>query len=169
MYKLLSKYGLFISIGTAAFLLLIAYIVYAVNGEAYIVTQDGIVIDNSKGLLTLNEGDEYVGSVSGLFSSGYILIVLALLTTLLIFPIKTFKESPKKLIGAGAGVVIIGLCYIIFSSIADTQLTQILQDMETPPSEGDMKFTGGILGTCAAFTVLGVLSLIGSEIYKIVK
>lgn len=156
MYKFLSKYGLAVSLGVALLMIAISGLVYVSNPEAYTISVPG-------------EEDQLVGEVSGLFVSGYILVGLAAISALLVFPVLSVISNPKSAIQVGAGILVVGVIYLVFSSSASTELTPILANLDTVPTEGDLKFTSGVIGTGIALVVLSVVALIGSEIYKIVK
>ena len=156
LYKFLSNYGLAVSVGTAALMILIAGIIYTSNPEAYILELVG-------------EDDIPVGEVGGLFIMGYILIGLASISALLVFPVKALIENPKSGLRVLIGIGVVGLVYLIFSLNADTEISETLSHLDTQPTIGQMEFTAGILGTALVLLILGVISLIGSEIYKLVK
>ncbi len=156
LYKFLSNYGLAVALGVAGLMITIAGIVYASNPEAYILEIAG-------------EENESVGEVGGLFIMGYILVVVAIVSALFVFPVKSLIENPKSGLRVLIGIGVVGLVYLIFSASANTEVTKALSHLEDQPTIAQMEFTGGILGTALVLLILGVISLIGSEIYKFVK
>ena len=169
MYKILSKYGLAISVAVSVAMIALAVLIYSINSEAYILKDSGEIIHNTTGISQIDEGDSFVGDVSGLFQMGYILVFIAVLSALVVFPIRSLIANPKSGLPVVIGIVVVAIIYFVSAAISETTLTQTLLNLDNPPTATDLNFTSGILGTSFVLIILAVLSLIGSEIYKLVK
>lgn len=105
------------------------------------------------------------GSEMGLFDlvEGYVLMIAAL-AIVLIFAVYTLIDEPKKSIRAMIAFAAIVIVFLIAYSTAST-----VNPSEIDVTEKYVRFVGGSLTMLYVIGGLSVLSLVGSEIYSLIK
>lgn len=100
--------------------------------------------------------------------AGYLLVIIGFVLAIIMPLIQSF-DDPKSLLKTAIGVVVIGALFGIAYSMADSEVAaKYTTDPYNITSTGS-KLVGGILITVYALSALALVSIVITEITKIVK
>ncbi len=104
-------------------------------------------------------------STYGLYAA-YILVVLALLLAI-VLPLISAVSNPRSLLGTVVGLVGIAIVFFIGYSLADNEVTTIYTKFGI--TESSSKLVGGALIAMYILVILALISIVVTEVTKIVK
>lgn len=106
------------------------------------------------------------GFVNIILYISYALIALALLTALVLPLINAF-DNPQSLVKMGAGLVAMGVVFLVGYAIAGSEVTEVYANFGVGPDLS--KFVGGILNLGFLLMILAVVGILITEVGKIFK
>lgn len=97
---------------------------------------------------------------------GYILVIAAALGAI-ILPLISAMSNPKTLVKSGIAVVALAVIFLISWSISGNEVTTVYTKFDI--TETSSKVIGGVLITTYALMIFSVVSILYTEINKIIK
>ncbi|MCP4522337.1 MAG: hypothetical protein GY827_11710 [Cytophagales bacterium] len=141
LYKIITKFGLYVILGVTVTVLAIAGITY---------------------------DPEDSSSVDMLLDLAYVLVYGAVATAVLL-PLIGAVKNPKSLVRPGIVVVtllgIFGACY----KAASSEVLELYQRLDNPPTPDMVQLSGGLIQTTLILIVLAVAGVVLGEISKVVR
>lgn len=178
MYSFLQKYGIQLSFGASALIVLLCVLVInaksisypkaysqalemdEVKNEAKAELKNELARENAKTIVQNSE----ISAVSPLLGFSEFLTVAGILLAL-IFPLYLMRDQKKQLIKLGAVLLGALVLWFVFYASANTEVKNI----EGAYSAGDAKVTGALVGLIVLGVVAALGALVWGEINKIIQ
>lgn len=109
---------------------------------------------------------ETVGQLSGEMMIAYVLIGLAAVISLFFPLVNSILYNPKALIKVGAGIVVLGIVFLIGYNLS-SETSEVAEKMEVTSLE--VQLSGAFLNTTWIMMGLALLGIIYNEVSKIFK
>ena len=150
MYKFFSKNGL-----TAA--LIVGFAISAIT-MIMLMSSDAEELDE---LVKYSSASNF-----GLF--GVYFLVFGCTALAVVLPIMSMLNEPKKLMGAGIGIGLIAVIYLISWAMADSYAApKLVEDFDL--TESTSRMVGGALNTMYVLIVVAIVGAVYSEVSKAFK
>ncbi len=100
--------------------------------------------------------------------AGYLLIIIGAFLAIVLPLIKSF-DNPRSLLKTAVGVVVLGALFGVAYSMADAEVAARYTAEPFSITPTVAKLVGGVLMTVYALFVLAIVSIVVTEVTKIVK